>query len=57
LEPFHAESFLHSHIKKFGATAHHITFKVPNLEEKAALAQELGYQLVDYMLYDPVSWI
>jgi len=57
LEPFYSSSFIRRHLAKLGPSVHHLTFKVPNLDERAKIAESLGFHLVDYMkTYSEQSW-
>lgn len=48
LEPRGEPGFLHRFLDQRGPGIHHVTFKVPNLEQAAAWARVRGYEVVGY---------
>jgi len=48
LEPRGADGFLHRFLAARGPGVHHVTFKVPSLDEARARAAALGYGVVGY---------
>lgn len=55
LEPMGADGFLHRFLADRGRGIHHVTFKVPDLAEACAQAEQAGYGLVGRDESDP-SW-
>ena len=53
LEPAGADGFLHRFVAQHGPGVHHVTFKVPSLEEACARAESHGYRIVGYDDSDP----
>ena len=53
LEPASPDSFLHRFLAQHGPGVHHVTFKVPSLEEACARAAAHGYQIVGHDDSDP----
>lgn len=48
LEPIGADGFLHRFLARYGPRIHHVTFKVPSLDEACARARAHGYEIVGY---------
>ncbi|HEY1332258.1 MAG TPA: VOC family protein [Actinomycetota bacterium] len=55
LEPMGADGFLHRFLAARGRGIHHVTFKVPELAEACARAEQAGYDIVGRDESDP-SW-
>jgi len=53
LEPLGASGFLHRFLAERGPGIHHVTFKVPSLDEACARAEALGYDVVGRDNSDP----
>ena len=48
IEPVGANGFVHRFLASRGAGIHHVTFKVPSLDEACERAQARGYDIVGY---------
>jgi methylmalonyl-CoA/ethylmalonyl-CoA epimerase len=48
IEPVGAKSFVHRFLAARGPGIHHVTFKVPSLDEACARARARGYEIVGY---------
>ena len=55
IEPLGASGFLHRFLAERGAGIHHVTFKVPSLDDVCARAEEAGYGIVGRDDSDP-TW-
>ncbi len=55
LEPLGADGFLHRFLARSGPAIHHVTFRVPSLDEACARARARGYDIVGYDASDP-AW-
>jgi methylmalonyl-CoA/ethylmalonyl-CoA epimerase len=53
LEPLGASGFLHRFLAERGSGIHHVTFKVPSLDEACTRAEGLGYDVVGRDTSDP----
>jgi methylmalonyl-CoA/ethylmalonyl-CoA epimerase len=53
LEPLGASGFLHRFLAERGPSIHHVTFKVPSLDEISARAEAVGYDVVGRDDSDP----
>ena len=53
LEPLGASGFLHRFLAERGPSIHHVTFKVPSLNEISARAEAVGYDVVGRDDSDP----
>jgi methylmalonyl-CoA/ethylmalonyl-CoA epimerase len=53
LEPLGATGFLHRFLAERGPSIHHVTFKVPSLDEISARAEAAGYDVVGRDDSDP----
>jgi methylmalonyl-CoA/ethylmalonyl-CoA epimerase len=53
LEPLGASGFLHRFLAERGPGIHHVTFKVPSLDEACTRAEALGYDVVGRDTSDP----
>jgi len=53
LEPAGADGFLHRFLARPGPGVHHVTFRVPSLDEACRRAATHGYQIVGYDDSDP----
>jgi methylmalonyl-CoA/ethylmalonyl-CoA epimerase len=54
IEPRGADGFLHRFLRSRGPGIHHVTFRVPSLDEACARAAARGYTIVGYDNRDPV---
>lgn len=55
IEPLGASGFLHRFLAERGPGVHHVTFKVPSLDDVCARAEEAGYDIVGRDDSDP-TW-
>ena len=55
LEPRGARAFLHRFLDQHGPGVHHVTFKVPDLDEACGRARAHGFDVVGYDTSDP-TW-
>jgi methylmalonyl-CoA/ethylmalonyl-CoA epimerase len=55
LEPIGADGFVHRFIATRGAGIHHVTFKVPSLDEACRRAEARGYRIIGRDETDP-AW-
>ncbi len=53
LEPADADGFLRRFLRTHGAGIHHVTFRVPSLDQVCARARALGYEIVGHDDSDP----
>lgn len=53
LEPRGSDGFLHRFLSRRGPGVHHVTFKVPDLDEACQRARALGYDIVGFNVSDP----
>jgi len=53
IEPLGGDGFVHRFLAERGPGIHHVTFKVPSLDEVCARAEEMGYGIVGRADSDP----